>query len=195
MINVQKKRITAAQIGILVWMFGLVLGVGLFFQFVQRPLISRTSDVREQVDLLENHVKWVTQTIERLQDPGKVLDYFVNESRELSRKFPATEQKSLAMIADYAHKFGVHVEQIQAGPQRRVLNHRGERMGAGGKTCYGVPVSLKFKCEYTNWIKYIETLHKVLPAYLVVRNVTIENGLSSMKRLEGKLDMTLYLLE
>ena len=56
-------------------------------------------------------------------------------------------------------------------------------------------VSIKFKGDYYNIIKYLEALRKVVPAFLVVRNISLENKFSSTPKLEGVLDLSLYLLE
>jgi hypothetical protein len=195
MINVQKDRITYPQIAIFVWALSIVLGVVLFFQFVDGPADLRVLDVQNRLDLLENRLKWMTQTIDAVQDPEKVLNYFRETNRDLDRRFPNAAEKSLLMLKDYANKFGIRVERIQATEPRRIVNARGEVLGADGKVCYGLQVSLKFKGEYYNLVKYLEALRKVVPAFLVVRNISIENKFSSEPRLEGDLNLSLYLLE
>jgi hypothetical protein len=195
MINVQKDRITFPQIVIFAWGLSIVFGIVLFYQFVDGPADSRVLDIRNQVDLIESRLKWMTQTMETIQDPGKVLDHFRAAGRDFSRKFPDSAEKSLLMLTDYANKFGVRIEQVQSEKPRKVVNARGGILGADGKVCYGVQVSLKLKGEYCNLVKYLDALHKVLPAFLVVRNLSIENGFSSALRLEGSIDLSLYLLE
>ncbi|MDD5226153.1 MAG: hypothetical protein PHV97_03080, partial [Candidatus Omnitrophica bacterium] len=138
---------------------------------------------------------WMTQTMNKIQDPEKVLDSFRETDRVLSRRFPDTAEKSLLMLTDYANKFGIRAERINSENPRRVVNARGGQLGADGKVCYGVQVSLKFKGEYYNLVKYLEALRKVLPAFLVVRNLSIENDFSSTPKLKGNLDLSLYLLE
>ena len=195
MINVQKDRITYSQIAIFVWGLSIVFGVVLFYQFVDGPSDSRVLDIQDRVDLVESRLKWMTQTMDAIPDPGKVLDHFRETDRELGRRFPDAAEKSLLMLPDYANKFGVRVERIQPEKPRRVVNARGGTLGADGKVCYGVQVSLKFKGEYYNLVKYLGALRKVLPAFLVVRNISIENSFSSAPKLEGNLDLSLYLLE
>jgi len=195
MIKVQKDKITYSQIVIFIWGGAIVLGSVLFFQFAVRPIDSRALDIRDHVRLIENRLEWMTQTIDRLQDPAKVLDYFKETDRDLGRKFPGTAEKSLLMLTDYANKFGLRVAQVRPEKLRKVVNARGKTLSADGKVCYGVQVSLQFKGEYYNLVKYLEALRKVLPAFLVVRNISIENRFSSPLRLEGKLELSLYLLE
>ena len=195
MINVQKDRITYSQLAIFGWAFSILLGVVLFFQCVDGPADSRGLDIQDRVDRVESRLKWMTQTIKTMKAPVKVLDYFRETDRNLARRFPDTAEKSLLMLTDYANKFGVRVERIQPENPRRVVNARGGALGADGKVCYGVQVSLKFKGEYYNLIKYLEALRKVVPAFLVVKNLSIENSFASSPKLEGTLDLSLYLLE
>lgn len=195
MINVQKDRITYSQIVIFVWALLIVCGVFLFYQFVDGPADSRVLAVRDRVNLIEDRLKWMTQTMDVIREPEKVLGYFRETARDLDLKFPDTAEKSLLMLVDYAHKFGVRVEEVQPEKQRRVVSARGETLGADGKACYGVQVALKFKGEYYNLVKYLEALREVLPAFLVVRNISINNNFSPALKLEGNLDLTLYLLE
>ncbi len=195
MINVQRDRITYSQIAIFVWGIAIVLGVVLFYQLVDGPTDSRVLDISDRVNLLGSRLKWMTETIDTIKDPDKVLNYFREIARGLDRKFPDTAEKSLLMLTDYANKFGVRVVRVQPESPKKVVNARGRAMGADGKICYGVEVSLRFKGEYYNLIKYLDALRKVLPAFLVVRNISIENKFSSEPRLEGNLDLTLYLLE
>lgn len=195
MINVQKDRITYSQIAIFVWGFSILFAVVLFFQFVDGPADTRVLDIQDRVNLLESRLRWMAQTIEAIQDPELALDYFRETDRSLERRFPDTEEKSLLMLTDYANKFGVRVERIQPGMPRKVVNGRGGAVGADGKVCYGVQVSLKFKGEYYNLVKYLAALRQVLPAFLVVRNMSIENSFSSAPKLTGNLDLSLYLLE
>jgi hypothetical protein len=195
MISVQKERITVSQILIFAWALGIALGVVLFFQFVDGPADLRALEVRDRVDLLVSRLKWITQTVDAIRDPQLVLDHFAETDRNLGRRFPDAAEKSLAMLADYANKFGVRTERIQTEKPRQVLTARGGKLGAGGKTCTGVQVSMKFKSDYYNLIKYLDTMRKILPAFLVVRNMTIDNNFSAAARLEGKLDLSLYLLE
>jgi len=195
MINVQKDRITYSQIAIFLWGFSILAGVVLFFQFIDGPSDARALDIQDRVDLVGSRLRWMNDTMETIQDPARVLDYFRETDRDLGRRFPDTAEKSLLMLADYANKFGLRVEQVQAEKPRRVVNARGVGVGADGKACYGVQVSLKFKGEYYNLIKYLEALRKVLPAFLVVRNISIENNFTSTPRLEGRLELSLYILE
>lgn len=195
MINLQKDRITYAQIVIFVWAFSILAGVALFYRFVDGPVDARVLDVRDRVSFVESHRRWIAQVTDRIGDPGKVLDYFRETDRDLRLRFPDTPEKSLLMLTDYANKFGLRVEQVRAGEARKVVNARGKALGADGKTCAGVPVSLKFKGEYYNLVKYLEALRKVVPAFLVVRDISVENDFSSHMNLKGDLDLTLYLLE
>lgn len=195
MINVQKDRITYSQIAIFVWGLLIVLGVVLFYKFVDGPADLRVLNIQDRVDLLESRLKWMTQTIDTIKDPEKVLNYFQATDRDLGRKFPNTEAKSLLMLTDYANKFGVRVERVRSEKPWKVVDIRGRTLGADGKICYGVQVSIKFKGEYYNLVKYLDALRKVLPTFLVVRNISIENKFSSEPKLEGSLDLTLFLLE
>jgi hypothetical protein len=195
MINIQKERITFSQIAIFVWALSIVFGVVLFYHWADVPANSRVLKIRDRIELLNSRLKWMTQTIDAIQDPERVLDHFRETERALGRKFPDAAEKSLLMLMDYANKFGVRVERIQPAKPRRVVNARGETLGADGKICYGVEVSLKFKGEYYNLVKYLDALRQVVPAFLVVRNISIENKFSSRPKLEGHLDLSLYLLE
>ncbi|MEI7751500.1 MAG: hypothetical protein WCJ71_05335 [Candidatus Omnitrophota bacterium] len=195
MINVQKDRITYSQIVIFAWGLAIILGMVLFYQTVDRRLDARVVSLLDRADLIDNQLKWMSQTIDSLQDPPKVFNYFLEKDRELDRKFPEAAEKSLLMLTDYANKFGVRVERIQQEKPKKVVNSRGVTLTAEGKVCYGVQVSLKFKGEYYNLVKYLDALRKVVPAFLVVRNISIENKFSSAPKLEGTLDLSLYLLE
>jgi hypothetical protein len=195
MINVQKDRITYSQVVIFAWGFLIVLGVALFYHFVDGPADLRVLDIQDRVELIESRLKWISQSIDTHQDPEKVLAHFKETDRALSRRFPDSVEKSLLMLTDYANKFGVRIEQLRPETPRKVVNSRGVTLGADGKVCYGAQVSLKFRGGYYNLIKYLDALDKVLPAFLVVRNISIENSFSPLLKLEGNLDLTLYLLE
>lgn len=195
MIKIQKDRITFSQIVIFVWGFLIVFAGVLFFRFVDGPADSRVSDIRDRVDLVESRLKWMTQTIDVLQEPSKVLEFFRERNRDFGRRFPDSAEKSLLMLTDYANKFGVRVERVRSEKPRKVVNARGRFLSADGKACYGVEVTLKFKGDYYNLVKYLDALRRVLPAFLVVRNISLENSFSSDLRLEGHIDLSLYLLE
>jgi hypothetical protein len=195
MINVQKDRMTAAQAAIFVWALAIAFALILFFFFVMRPAHSRVVEIRDRVEMLENRLKWVTNTVDSLQEPVKVFDYFVGVDRDLARRFPDSAERSLIAIADYANKFGVRIERVEAEKPAKVVNADGLLLGAEGKTCMGVPVSFRFKSEYDNLVKYLEALRRVLPAFLVVKNIAAENNFSTGSRIEGRVEMTLYLLE
>ena len=195
MINVQKDRITYSQIAIFGWALSIVIGVVLFYQFVDSAVDSRVLDIQDRVNLAESRLKWISQTIDKIPDPTKVLHYFRDTNQVLSRKFPDAAEKSLLMLTDYANKFGLRVAQIRPEEPRRVVNVRGGQLGADGKACFCMQVSLKFKGDYYNIVKYLDALRKVVPAFLVVRNLSVENHFSSSPRLEGNLDLSLYLLE
>jgi len=195
MINVQKDRVTYSQILIFAWAFAIIFGVVLFYQTVDRRADARVVSLLDRVDLIDSQLKWMSQTIDTLQDPPKVFNYFMETDREFDRKFPEAAEKSLLMLTDYANKFGLRVERIQQEKPKKVVNARGVTLTAEGKVCYGVQVSLKFKGEYYNLVKYLDALRKVVPAFLVVRNISIENKFSPALKLEGTLDLSLYLLE
>lgn len=195
MINVQKDKITAAQIAIFIWAACIAVAVWLFSLVVMGPAHQRVVEAKDKVDILESRLKWVTRVIETKQEPVKVFDYFVAVDRDLARRFPSSVEKSLVALADYANKFGVRIERVQADKPRKVVTARGIPLGADDKVCAGVPVTFKFKSEYDNLLKYLETLRKVLPAYTVVRNMNAENNFSNASRIEGQVDLTLYLLE
>lgn len=195
MINVQKDRVTYSQILIFAWGFAIILGMVLFYQVVDRRADARVLNLRDQADLIASQLKWMSQTIDALQEPPKVFNYFLEKDRELDRKFPNAAEKSLLMLTDYANKFGMRVERVQQDKPKKVVNARGVTLTAEGKVCYGVQVSLKFKGEYYNLVKYLDALRKVVPAFLVVRNISIENKFSPALKLEGTLDLSLYLLE
>jgi hypothetical protein len=195
MINVQKERMTLSQLLIFAWIVCIALGAILFVYVADRPGHLKVLQAKDRVDFLESRLKWVDATIEELQEPTKVFDYFVSQDRDLARRFPDSAERSLIALADYANKFGVRAEQIHAEKPKRVVSARGGPLGADGKVCAGVQVSLKFKSEYDNLVKYVETMRKVLPAFLVVRKMTAVNNFSESTRIEGQLDLTLYLLE
>ena len=195
MINVQKDRITYSQIAIFGWALAIVLGVVFFYRLVDAPADLRVLDIQDKVGLVESRLKWMSGTIDAFRDPVRVLEHFRETDRDLARKFPETAEKSLLMLTDYANKFGLRIERIQPEKPRRVVNARGVTQGADGKVCYGVRVSMKFKGEYYNLVKYLDALRKVVPAFLVVKNISIENKFSSAMKLEGNLDLDLYLLE
>lgn len=195
MINVQKKNITPAQILILVWAGVLVLAVVLFVGVVYRPAVERMLDEKAVVDRLGDHLRWVTHVIDSYPDPQQVFDYFAESERSLGWRFPDAEQKSLLAITEYAHKFQIRIEQVQTGSPEKVIDPRGEPVSVEGETCKGVRVRVKFKAEYQNLIKYIETLRKVLPAYPVIEDLEIHNGVTTVPKLSGTLGLVLYILE
>lgn len=195
MINAQKDKLTFSQIVIFVWGGVIVLVAVLFLQFLNGPARSRMLDIQEQLDLVESRLRWMTGVVDTVQDPSKVLYYFMETERSLGRRFPATAEKSMLLMADYANKFGLRIERIQPEEPRKVVDARGRALGADGKECYGVQLSIKFKGDYYNLAKYLDALRKVLPAFLVVRGALIENDFSSASKLAGSVDLSLYLLE
>ncbi len=195
MINVQKKNITPAQIMILAWFCALVLGVVVFVSAIYRPAVERMLDEKAVVDRLGDHLRWVTHVIDSYPDPQQVFDHFAGSARALSWRFPDAEQKSLLAITEYAHKFQVRVEQVQAGSPEKVIDPRGKPVSVEGRTCKGVRVRINFKGEYQNLVKYIETLRKVLPAYPVIEDLEIHNGVTTVPKLSGTLGLVLYILE
>ncbi len=195
MINVQKRHITAGQLVIFLWILGLMACSAFFYLGLYRPMVERMLDKQDDVALLEDHLRWVTQTIESEPDPEHVFEYFVKQARDLSRRFPDSAEKSLLALADYANKFHVRISQVQAGEPQEVFGDRWKRFGADGKKCVGVRVTLKFQSEYYNLVKYIETLHKALPAHMVIERLEIDNGFTTTPRLSGSIELFLYLLE
>lgn len=194
MINIQKNRLTPAQALIFVWGAALIVIAVLFYVTLYRPAYQRLLDERDRVELLADHLRWVTQTVDSIPDPQRVFEYFLAQDRELDRRFPDVEQKSLLAITEYAHKFQVRLEEVHAGEPQDVLGSRGAKVFADGKKCAGVRVSMKFKCDYLNLVKYLDALRKVVPAYMVVEKIDITNNFSTVLKLEGKLELVLYLL-
>jgi hypothetical protein len=194
MINVQKNRVTPAQCVIFVWAAALVVVAMLFFHFLYRPAYDRLQDEKDLVELLGDHLRWVTQTLDTVPDPQRVFEYFAAQDREFDRRFPDVEQKSLLAITEYAHKFQVRLERVHAEAAQDVLGPRGAKVTADNKRCVGVRVAMNFKSDYFNLVKYLETLRKVVPAYMVVEKMEIDNMPASVPKLEGKIDLILYLL-
>ena len=195
MINVQKRHVTSGQLGIFLWILGLVGLSALFFLFMYRPAVHRLQDKKDEVEQIDDHLRWVNQTIESEKDPEHVFQRFIIDGQELGRRFPSSAEKSLLALADYANKFHVRISQVQAGEPRKVFKARGMRFNADGKKCWGVHVSLKFQSEYYNLVKYIETLRKALPAYMVIDRMEIDNGFTTTPKLSGTIELYLYLLE
>ena len=195
MINVQKRHVTAGQLGIFLWILGLAAFLALFMLFLYRPAVDRMLDTKDEVDQIEDHLRWVTQTIESQGDPEHVFQYFVVQNQDLLRRFPDSPEISLLALADYANKFHVRISQVRAGQVEKVYGERGRRWGADGKKCSGVRVTLKFQSEYYNLVKYMETLHKALPAYMVIERIEIDNGFTTTPKLSGSIELYLYLLE
>jgi len=180
---------------ILGWVFALVLAVVLFVGLIYRPAVERMLDEKAVVDRLGDHLRWVTRVIDSYPDPQQVFDYFAESERALGWRFPDAEQKSLLAITEYARKFQIRVEQVQAESPEKVIDPRGKPVSVEGETCKGVRVRVKFKGEYQNLIKYIETLRKVLPAYPVIEDLEIYNGVTTVPKLSGTLGLVLYILE
>ena len=194
MINVQKNRVTPAELVIIAWTVALVMIATFFFHVFYKPAIVRLLDEKDQVELSADHLRWVTQTIDAMSGPQSVYDYFAAKDHELDRRFPDSETKSLLAIADYANKFHVRLEQVHASAPQAVSDSRGTRAGADGKKCSGVRVSMNFKSAYPNLVKYIEALRKIVPAYMVVEKLEVTRGDSNLPELDGKIELVLYLL-
>ena len=195
MINVQGPKITQAQIKILLGAVAVVTAAVLFHLFVCQPSAKGLEVLRAKNALLESQLSWVNQVIFDVKDPEKVAGYFMNEQRELARKFPVDEAKSLLMLSEYAQKFRVHLEQVSAEPPRMFKGSRRQVLKVDGMTCSSVYVRLKMKADYMNLIKYLEALRKVLPAPLVIEKMDAVNRAPATPQLEVNMEMSLYLLE
>jgi len=195
MINVQKRHITAGQLGIFLWIFGLIAASSLFFIFLYRPAVVRLLEKNDEVEQVDDHLRWITQTMDSFEKPEAVFQYFAAQNLILHRKFLASPEKSLVALTDYANKFHVRISQVQTGEPQEVFKERGLRFSAEGKKCTGVRVSFKFRSEYFNLVKYFETLHKALPAYMVIERIDIENGFTTSPKLSGSVELYLYFLE
>lgn len=195
MIKVQERKVTVAQAMILLWAVGLILGMLLLMRFVYLPLRRSLVATEEKVFLVERRLGWLDETIATAKDPDQVMNLLTKTKQELARKFPETEQRSLVMLSDYANKFRVQMTQIRSGPPEIFKDSRGKELVVDQRTCFYVYTTLKLKADYVNLIKYLEVLSKVLPAYMTVERLEIEDRSPAVPRLEVNAELALYLLE
>ncbi|HOW58969.1 MAG TPA: hypothetical protein PLO78_04500 [Candidatus Omnitrophota bacterium] len=195
MINVQGPKITFAQVIIVAWGVLFCAAVVLFYVFALQPAETAFETVKTQDFFLKKQLSWVRQVIEHVKDPDQVAAYFIREQKELARKFPYDEHKSLVMLSDYARKFQIHVDKISAKPAVIFKGSLARPVVVEGKTCLSVLVAMKMRAGYLNLVKYLEALRKVLPAYLTVEKMEITDVLPAVPGLEIQMELNLFLLE
>lgn len=195
MIRAQKSKITFAQAMIFLWVAALIFGTLLLIRFVYKPFRAQLGAVEEKVFLAERQSRWLGEIIDEGKDPERVTNFLTKTTQELGRKFPETEQRSLVLLSEYAHKFRVQMTQIESDPPEIFRDSRGREVVVDQKTCLYVYTRMKMKADYVNFIKYLEVLNKVLPAYVSVEKLEIEDRSPAVPRLEVNADLALYLLE
>ena len=130
-----------------------------------------------------------------MQMGDQVMNRLMKTKQELGRKFPEAEQRSLVLLSDYANKFRVQMTQISPDPPAIFNDSRGEAVVVDQKTCFYVYTALKMKADYVNLVKYLDVLNRVLPAYMTVERLEIEDPSPAAPRLEVNAELALYLLE
>ncbi len=193
--RVQKRKVTFAQAMIFLWAAGLFFGALLLLRFVYGPLHRDLVATEEKVFFIERRLNWLNEIIASAKDSEHVTGLLVKAKQELGRKFPETEQRSLAMISEYANKFRVQMVQIQFDTPQVFKDSRGKKVVADQKTCFYVHAAVKLRADYMNFVKYLEALNKVLPAYLTLERLEIVDRSPAVPRLEVNAELALYLLE
>ena len=195
MIRAQKQKVTLAQAIILVWAAGLFLCAFLLMHFAVMPLRQHHAALEGKVLLMESQLNWLDEMIAGTKDPDQMMTSLVRKKQELGRKFPEAEQRSLVILADYANKFRLQMTQIKSDPPQVFKDSRGKEVVVEQKTCWYVYTTMKLKGDYVNLIKYLDALNKVLPAYMTVERLEIEDRSPAQPRLEVNAELALYLLE
>jgi len=186
---------TFAQALILLWAVGLVAGTLLLLFFLMMPFRRTLAEKEGKIIFMESRLHWLGSMIAGDKDPDHVMNSLMRTKQELARKFPDEEHRSLAMLSEYANKFRLQMKHIQSEPPQVFMDSRGKALTVDLKTCTYVYATMKLKGDYVNLIKYLEVLDKVLPAYMTVERLEIENRSPAEPRLEVNAEIALYLLE
>lgn len=195
MIRVQKRKVTGAQALVLLWAAGLLLGTLLLTRFAYIPLRDRLAAEEAKLFLVERRLGWLEEVIAAAKEPEQAMNLLTKTKQELSRKFPDSEQRSLLLLSDYANKFRVQMTQIRNEPPQIFKDSRGKEIVVDQKTCFYVYTTMKLKADYMNLIKYLDVLGKVLPAYMTVERLEIEDRSPAVPRLDVNAELALYMLE
>lgn len=195
MLNIEKQKLTLMQTLIIFAAFTVTIAAILFVAFFLRPAAAQLDEARVNLFLQRDRIEWLERTIRDVKDPDKVSTYFIKTQQELSRKFPSDESKSLAMLSEYAQRFQLQAVQIAPEPTRPFKGGHGRTLGAEGKTCKSVLVTMTLRGAYLNLVKYLEALYKVLPAYVAVERIEVGSRAPARPPLDIKLTLSLFFLE
>ena len=74
------------------------------------------------------------------------------------------------------------------------LDQDGNEVKVDDKACLQIPVSIELAGNYMDLIRYIKTLHKFLPAMVVVDEIKINKPNPGERQMQIFLNINLYLL-
>ncbi len=151
-----KMVLTAAAVG---------AGFILLWVLLYLPRLSYMNRLKAEWAKAEGKIHQLESLVTR-EDVGAGIIRLKKQLQLLDVKFPSKEEKSLKLLSDIARKVNLEVISVVSQPKVDVLDDVQQKIISDGKICQSISVSMEIRGSYKDFVKYIETLKLVLPAYV-----------------------------
>lgn len=177
----------------------IIVGAGLFtflifLLFIYLPTQATLKRLKAQLAEIEVQL----QEVENITKEGKPIEEGIRLLKErynvLNGCFPPTEEETLKTLIDLAKDTKIDIDSID--PHQRVVfvDENNTPQQIEGKTCYKMPVSIKIRSSYKDFVSYAEALRKSIAAFVTVEKLQIEKNQEDAKKLNIYVEINVYLL-
>ncbi len=177
----------------------IIVGVGIFtififLIFIYLPTQATLKSLKVQLAEIEAQ----KQEVETITKNGKTveegIEFLRGRYNTLNGYFPATEEETLKLIIDIARDMKVDINSME--PRRKVafVDDNNIPQQIEGKICYKMPISIKMRCGYYDFVCYMEALKKSLSAFITVEKLQIEKKQENDNKLDIYIEINVYLV-
>ena len=169
-----------------------ILGVSLTVTYFLAA--KHIDSLRTELSGIENQIQQ-TEVSDVSEPLGQRMNSLEEKSLELDSKFPAKEEEALRFLSDFAKKSAMDVISSQFQSRKDFLQPpENKKIEAAGKTCQSFLLTMEMKGSYKDFLEYLASLKKSLPAYMTVERLKMIKDPSGAFQLNITVDLNLYLL-
>ncbi|MDP2923584.1 MAG: hypothetical protein Q8O30_07715 [Candidatus Omnitrophota bacterium] len=188
------KNMTVSQKKILIIVGAGIFTFLIFLLFIYLPTQATLKRLKAQLAEIEAQ----QQEVEIIASGGKTIEEGIRLLKEryntLNGYFPVTEEETLKLIINLAKDMKVDIDSIEPREKVIFVDENNTAQQIEGKTCYKIPVSMKMRCSYKDFVGYTEALRKSLAAFITVEKLQIEKNHEDVKKLNIYVEINVYLL-
>lgn len=184
------KKIGISQRKILIFALLIVSGFTAAWFLAYIPAKKKIDRLSGDLKNIEDQIKQIEAMVDQGKKMGEGITLLEERHRALNLKFPSAEEEALTALFDLAFKKNIEIVSIRS--QAKISCR--QDMSIDGKKCYEIPLSLKMKGNYKDFVEYIELLRESLPAFITFDQLRIVRQTIGALMLEISLEIRLYLL-